>query len=416
MDVPRPGRKPRLWQRRPVWIALAAVLLTGIVVAGLRSNPGSLKVDKLGVSTGVVERGPLQVTVHGSGMLRASDVHLISAQSDARVERVAVQAGAQVQAGDLLVQLVNPALNQLAEETRWSLQEADAELNALRTQLDSEQLNQQATIAKAQYAAESARLQLTAEASLVKEGIVSRLSFQRSELNLKQLNETLTLERDRLQKGRANLRAQLAAREAVVSRLRKTLQRAEDQVAALSVRAPMAGTVQALELQPGQAVAVGAALAKLAKAGDLYAELQVQESQARDLAPGQAAKIDIRNALIPAEVLRVAPSVSNGTVRVDVKLRGELPKGTRPDLSVDGSIEVARIDNVLQVARPVFSQPDSPASVYRLGADGVAERLDVQFGTAAINRIVVKAGLVAGDRIVVSDTSSWRTHQRVSLR
>ncbi|GAB3253403.1 efflux RND transporter periplasmic adaptor subunit [Chitinimonas naiadis] len=416
MDIQRALTPPAFWRRRPVWIGLAALLATGVVLAAWQSKPAGMKVEAMGVSTGVVQRGPLLVTVQGSGVLRALDIRLIAAQSDARVERVLVQPGTQVQAGAVLVQLINPALNQLAEETRWSLEQAEAEMNALRTQLDSEQLNQHATVAKAEFAAESARLQLAAETGLVKEGIVSKLTYQRSELNLKQLNETLTLERERLKKGQSNIRAQLAAKEAIVARLRKTLQRAQDQVAALSVRAPMDGTVQELTLQPGQAVAMGASLAKLARPGELYAELQIQESQARDLAIGQPGQIDARTAVIPAEVMRVAPNVSNGTVKVDLRLKGALPRGARPDLSVDGTVEVARLADALQVTRPVFSQPDSPANVYRVDSDGVAQRLSVEFGTASVNRIVIRKGLAAGDTIVVSDTTSWRTHDRVKIK
>lgn len=415
MDIPRPKAPQPFWRRRPVWIALAAVPLAGIVLAGWHADPASYKVEAQSVSTSLVERGPLLVTVQGSGVLKARDVRLIAAQSEARVERVVVQAGTPVEAGALLVQLINPALNQLAEETRWSLEQAEAERNALRTQLDSEQLNQHAVVAKAEFAAESARLQVAAEAGLAKEGIVSKLTYQRSELNYKQLNETLTLERERLRKGQANIAAQLAAREAIVARLRKTLQRAQDQVAALSVRAPMDGVVQELNLQPGQAVATGASLAKLARPGELYAELLIQEAQARDLAPGQQAQVDARTATLPAEVLRVAPNVSNGTVKVELRLNGALPRGARPDLSVDGTIEVARLADALQVGRPVFSQPDSPASVYRVGKNGIAQRVDVRFGTAAVNRIVVREGLQPGDRIVVSDTTSWRSHDRVKV-
>jgi HlyD family secretion protein len=389
--------------------------LGGIVFAGLNARPASMRVDQAGVVTSLVEQGPLVVNVQGNGVLRTRDIRLITAQSEARVEKLLVQPGTHVEAGALLVQLVNPALNQLAEETGWSLEQAQAELNALRTQLDSEQLNQRSTIAKAEYAAESARLQVEAESALLKQGIVSKLTFQRSQLTLKQLDETLSLERERLVKGQSNIRAQLAAREAIVARLHKTQQRAQDQVNALSVRAPIDGTVQELALQPGQAVMLGASLIKLARPDDLYAELQVQEAMARDLAPGQHAQINIRTDTIPAEVIRVAPSVTNGTVRVEIRLIGALPRGARPDLTIDGTIETAHLDNVVQVGRPVFSQADSPANVYKVGPDGVGERIAVEFGTAAVSRIAVKRGLVPGDRIVVSDTSTWRDHDRVKI-
>ena len=356
------------------------------------------------------------VTVQGSGVLRAQDVRLISAQTEARVERVLAYSGTEVKAGALLVQLTNPALNRMAEESRWSLQQAEAELNALRTQLDIEQLNQNASIAKAVYAHESMRLQVEAEAGLYESHIVSRLAFERSKLHLKQLDETLKLERVRIVKGHANIRSQLAARQAGVARQKAVLQRAEDQVAALSVVAPIDATVEEFNLKPGQAVLPGTSLIKLANPQNLYAELQIPESQGRDLAIGQKAQLNFRSTTIEAQVMRVAPTVSNGTVRVELRLVGTLPRGLRPDLSIDGTIEVAHIDNALVVGRPVFSQADSPASVYLVDKNNVAQRVNVEFGTAAVSSIVVKKGLQLGDRIVVSDTTSWRAHDRVKIR
>ena len=416
MDIPRAPAKRPIWKRRKVMIVTASLLLTGIVIAGFNVNPAGMQVDASGVSTSVVQRAPLIVTVQGSGVLRAQDVRLIAAQTEARVERVLVQPGTPVKTGTLLVQLTNPTLNRIADESRWGVEQAQAELNALRTQLDSEQLNQHANVARAEYAAESARLQVEAEADLFKSHIVSKLTYERSQLNLKQLDETLNLERERLTKGQANIRAQIAAREAVVARQRAILQRAQDQVAALSVTAPIDAMVEELNLQPGQAVLPGASLVKIANPKELYAEIQIPEAQGKDLAAGQAAQVDIRTAMVQAQVMRVAPTVSNGTVRVDLRLLGGLPQGARPDLSVDGTIEVAHIDNALQVGRPVFSQPDSQANVYRIGRGNVAERVNVEFGTAAVSRIVIKKGLEPGDRIVVSDTTNWRTHDRVKIR
>lgn len=416
MDIPRANVRHPLWKHRKILIGAVALLLLGIVVASLTANPSGMRVEAASVSISTVQRGPLIVTVQGSGVLRAQDVQLISAQTEARVERVLAHSGTEVKAGALLVQLTNPALNRAADESRWGLQQAEAELNALRTQLDIEQLNQNASIAKAVYADESARLQVEAEAGLYESHIVSRLAFERSKLHLKELDETLKLERVRLVKGHANIQSQLAARQAAVSRQKAVLQRAEDQVAALSVRAPIDATVEEFNLQPGQAVLPGTSLIKLANPQNLYAELQIPESQGRDLAIGQKAQVNFRSTTIEAQVMRVAPTVSNGTVRVELRLVGTLPRGLRPDLSIDGTIEVAHIDDALMVGRPVFSQPDSPASVYRVDKNNVAQRVNVEFGTAAVSSIVIKNGLQLGDRIVVSDTTSWRAHDRVKIR
>lgn len=420
MDIQRNSSDIPWWHRRQPRLALAGLVLLALLVAGLRTRPAELSVRAGSVTVATVERGPLTLNLRGSGVLLPSDVRWIAAQAEGRVDRIEAQAGSRVKAGDLLLRLVNPQLLQRVEESRWSLQQAEAELRALQSTLDSGLLNQRAALQRAELALRSADLQWAADQELLKDGMVSMLAYQRSQFNVEQAKQNLTLERQLLERSSANGQAQLAAKQAAVARFAKALQRDQELAAALELRAPMDGIVQELALQPGQSVLPGAALAKVARADALYAEIQVQEAQARDLAPGLAASVDLRSGtpdgVIAGVVSRVAPKVSNGVVRVDIRLEGALPRGARPDLSVDGTIELTRLADTLQVQRPVFSQGETAASVYRVGVDGVAERVDVRFGAAAVSRIAIKTGLKLGERIVVSDTSGWRQLQRVSIQ
>ena len=399
---------------------LALALLGTVLNLGLKARPSSLKVEAKTVSLATVERGELALDVRASGILLPTAIRWIAAASEGRVERIAVQAGAQLNEGQVLLVLSNPQLQQRAEESRWSLEQAQAEAHALQLSLESQQMSNEAAVQRAELALQSAQLQADADQELLKDGMVSKLAFQRSAFNLTQSQQGLRLERQLQQQSAANMAAQIRAKNAALAKLSKSLQRDLDQVAALTVRAPMSGILQELNLQTGQSVAAGTNLAKLARADALYAELQVQEAQARDIAPGQSVQVDLRtggkDGQVAGIVSRVAPKVSNGVVKVDIGLTGSLPRGARPDLSVDGTIAITRLADALQVQRPVFSQAQATATVFRVGADGVAERVAVQFGAASVGRIAVRSGLQLGDRIVVSDTSGWTQASRVSIR
>lgn len=420
MDIQRTSSDKPWWRRRQPRLALAGLALLALLVAGLRARPAELSVRSGTVTVATVERGPLTLNLRASGVLLPSDVRWVAAQAEGRVDRIEAQAGSRVRAGDVLLRLLNPQLLQRVEESRWSLQQAEAELRALQSTLDSSQLNQRAALQRAELALRSADLQWAADQELLKDGMVSKLAYQRSQFNVEQAKQNLALERQLLERSSANGQAQLAAKQAAVARFAKALQRDQELAAALELRAPIDGIVQELALQPGQSVLPGAALAKVARADALYAEIQVQEAQARDLAPGLSASVDLRSGtpdgVITGVVSRVAPKVSNGVVKVDIRLEGALPRGARPDLSVDGTIELVHLADTLQVQRPVFSQGETAASIYRIGPDGVAVPVQVQFGAAAVSRIAIKSGLKLGERIVVSDTSGWRQSQRVSIQ
>lgn len=423
MDIQRaltPLQRLRQKGRHLGLAALLLGLLAGLLALRLQAKPSEMSVSNQGVLLAKVERGPLQLDVRAAGVLLPSQQHWIAAQSEGRVERVEIQAGNSVRRGQVLLTLSNPQLQQRLLEVRGQLEQARAEMSATQLSLESQALNQRAAVQRAEFSLRSAELQWEADQELRKDGMVSKLAFERSRFALEQARQTLQLEREQLSQHRAAMQAQLDARRAALNRWQQSLQRELELKDALSIRAPEDGVVQELNLQPGQSVLAGANLAKLARADALYAQLQVQEAQARDITLGQNVQLDLRSGgndgQLNGQVSRIAAKVSNGVVLVDVVLSGPLPRGARSDLGVDGVITLSRIDNTLQLQRPLFSQAQSTGSLFRLGADGVLERVAVQFGPASVGRIAVASGLSLGDQVVVSDTSAWREAQRVRLR
>ena len=417
MDRPRTA-PARPWLRRyGLWLAAAALAATALAFTGTALKPAGYPVARASLAIGTVSAGAFDVRVHGNGVLLPVTVRWVAAQVEGRVEQVQARAGSAVKEGDVLVTLSNPALLQAQEEARWTLEAMLAEYSALKVALASEALNQQTTVVKTEFAYNSAKLQYEAEARLIAEKgqVIPELEHKRTALNVQQLQETLRIERDRLKHFDQNLRAQLNAKDAQVEKLRKQFLRAKEQVEALTVRAPMAGIVQALPLEPGQRVLVGGEIARVADPAALYAELKIPEQQARDLALNQAASIDTRNGIVAGTVTRIDPAVVAGMVKVDVQLTDALPKGARPDLSIDGSVQIAALANALYVPRPALSQSNQPMQVYRLADDASAERIAVEFGQASVNVIEIKTGLKAGDRIILNDTTLWGTPERVQM-
>ncbi|MDT8998961.1 HlyD family efflux transporter periplasmic adaptor subunit [Paucibacter sp. APW11] len=424
MDLQRTLSPWQRWRRHATRPALLLLLVLGTAGAGYalrqQADGAELTISARGISIATVERGPLALDVRGSGVLLPRDLRWIAAQSEARVERLVAQAGSRLKKGELLLVLSNPQLLQRAQESRWQLEQAQAELKALGLSLSSQAMNQRAAAQRAEFAARSAELQWQADQELLKDGMVSKLAFQRSRFSVEQSQQTLQLERELLLQHDSAMQAQLDAKRAAIARLHKAWERDLELVEALQVRAPEDGVLQELTLQPGQSVAAGSNLAKLSSGDALYAELQIQEAQARDIAIGQSVTLDLRtgdkDGVLSGTVSRVAPKLSNGLLKIDVSILGQLPRGARPDLNVDGVIALTRLADALQVQRPVFSQAMSRGHAYRLIGDDLAERISVQYGPASVGRIAIADGLKAGERIVVSDTSAWGQNQRVRLR
>jgi len=406
------------WLRRHApWLLLVLGAATALAFSNTALQPAGYPINRASVALGTVSEGALDVRIHGNGSLLPVTVRWVAAQVEGRVDRVLAKPGTAVTEGQVLVLLSNPALLQAQEEIRWSLQAMLAEFNALKVSLGSDHLNLQTAVVKAEFAYNSAKLQLDAEARLISEKgqVFSELEHKRTQLNVYQLQETLRIERDRFQQFPNNMRAQLSAKDAQVEKLRKQFSRCKEQVDALTVRAPMAGMVQALPLEAGQRLTVGANIAKIADPAALYAELKIPEQQARDLALQQTARIDTRNGLINGIVSRIDPAVIAGMVKVDITLTEAPPKGARPDLSVDGSIQIAALARTLYLPRPALSQSGQRSTVYRLTDNDHGERISVEFGQASVNVIAVKAGLQPGDRVVLNDTTLWGTPERIEL-
>lgn len=416
MDIHRPDLKQRSQRRRAIYLASAvmAVLLAGWAVASL--EPAAPDVARASLWLDTVKRGDMLREVRGPGTLVPREIRWIAAETNARVERIVVKPGASVQVDTVILELVNPELidQQLGAEA--TLKAAEADYQAHRMTLESQLLDQRVTLAGVISEHESARLQAEAERGLAESGIIPRIQSRRSELLTEQLKLRTGIERERIAKFEKTIAAQLAADRARLDQLRNVAELRRRQVEGLHLKAGIAGVLQQVPVQEGQQVVAGTNLARVAKPGDLMAELRIPETQVRDVALGQNVRVDTRNGIVAGQVIRIDPAVINGSVQVDVELVGELPAGARPDLSVDGTIEIERLTDVLYVGRPAYGQPESEVRLFRLEPDGGhARRVPVQLGRASVSQIEIGAGLNVGDQIILSDISQWDTYDRLTI-
>lgn len=395
----------------------ATLAVAGLAILFVPATRAGYKVAANSVSTGTVERGTLDIRVRGNGVLRPRVESTLAAQVEGRVEQVHQRAGANVAAGDPIVTLANPALLEAAEVQRWELQALTAEYRALERTLENSELDVKHSLLKAEGDHADANLRYERESRLIRDHgqLISEIEFKRTERSALQLQETLKFERQRLRSFRQRAAADLAAKRAQIAQAREQLTRVQQQVEALTVRAPIAGLVQDSPLTNGQQVTIGQRLAAVSDTGTLYAELKIPELQARELVAGQSAEIDTRNGIMQGRVTRVDPAVTNGVVKVDVELSGKRPAGLRPDLSIEGSISVGQLNSTLHVRRPTFSRPGQRTHVYRMVNSSTAERVLVEFGRSSATDIAVLNGLKPGDRIITSDTSAWGDPERVTL-
>ncbi len=396
------------------------VLIAGVTVGLSQLKPAAPTVEKSSIWMDTVKRGQMLRQVRGNGTLVPEQIQFVQADTDGRVERILVLPGAEVKPETILLELSNPELKQAAFDAEWELKGAEAQLTKLRVQLESERLTQKAATASLRSDYEQAKLEAEADNNLSKRGLVPILTARRTRARADDLGARLQIEEERLKISEESTEAQLAVQEAEVQKVRALLELKRKQVEALQVRAGIEGVLQqigdAVTLQVGQRVTPSATLAKIVQPAKLKAEIKISETQAKDVQIGQIAAIDTRNGVIPGRVVRVDPSVFNGTVTVDVKLEGPLPRGARPDLSVDGTIELERLDDVLYVGRPVQGQPESTISVFKVINGGKeAVRVAIKLGRSSVSTIEILEGLQTGDQIVLSDMSAWDNHERVKL-
>jgi len=416
MDIPRPSQaKAKLRKRILIGAAVAAVLVAVTVVLA-RLKPAVPNVDRSLVWVDTVKRGPMIRQVHGPGTLVPVDIRWIAARTQGRVERIVLLPGATVEADSVIMVLSNPDVTQAAVDTASQLKAGEAELSNLKVtvQRDVLQSESEAATAKAQY--EQARLQAEVDEQLFKDGLVAELELKKSQVTAEQADTLNSIAQKRFAFAKDSVVPQLAVKQAEVDRLRDQAKLKQAEADALSVRAGMRGILQVVPVEVGAQVQPGTNLCRVADPTRLKAEIQIAETQAKDVLIGQSAQIDTRNGIADGRVSRIAPSVQNGTVTVEVALPGELPKGARPDLSVDGVVELEHLDDVVYVGRPAFGQEHSTTGIFVLDSDGVyATRTQVQLGRSSVNTIEVVAGLQPGDRVILSDMSQWDSHDRVKL-
>lgn len=424
MDVARPDIARKKRRRRLVISCIALLVLTAVTIGLSRLEPAVPSVEKSSIWSDTVKRAttenPMLRQVRGNGTLVPEQIQFVQSETDGRVERILVQPGAQVTAETVLMELSNAELKQAAFDAEYQLKAGEAQLTKLKVQLESDRLTQKATVATLKYEAEQAGFIAEADDTLAKDGLVPNLTARQSRAKATDLSGRVAIEEERLLITGESAKAQIAAAQAELEKTRALLALKQRQLAALQVRAGIEGVLQQIgdlqTLQVGQRISPSATLAKIVQPTKLKAEIKIAETQARDVLIGQPAAIDTRNGIIPGRVVRVDPSVVNGTVTVDVKLDGELPRGARPDLSVDGTIELERLDDAIYVGRPVQGQPDSTVGLFKLvdGGRG-AVRVQVKLGRTSVSTVEVVQGLEVGDQVILSDMSAWDGHDRVKL-
>lgn len=403
--------------RRIALGALGAVAILAISVAIYSLEPAAYPVKKEAIWTGVVERGEMVRRVRGPGTLVPEDVRWIPARTNGRVEAILTKPGVEVTPDTVIVELVNPELEQELEDAQLSLSSARAEYENLRAQLDSTLLEREARLIQVKADMESSRLQADADAELAAEGLIPDINQKRSKLQADQLDEQVAIETQRYEKARTSIAAQLTARRAQVQQQEAFYQLRRSQLDSLKVRAGITGVLQEVPVEVGQQLTPGEPLARVARPDTLMAELQIPETQAKDVTVGQTASIDTRNGIVEGRVMRVDPAVQNGYVQVDVDLIGDLPRGARPDLSVDGTIQIERLENVLYVDRPAYGETGSTVQLFKIVGDGdEAVRVDVGLGRSSVNTIEIVSGLEEGDEVILSDPSGWDGHDRLKLK
>lgn len=416
MDVERTDIKARKQRRKVVLSVLGVILLIGVTAVLATLEPAAPTVERDTVWFSTVERGELIRQVRGPGTLVPKDERWIAASTDALVERQIIKPGAAVQPDTIILEMSNPELLQTKEEADLELQAAEADHLALRVSLTNRRFDGEARLAEIRAEYLGAKLQVEAEADLFKENIISKLDYERSKLAEEQLGTRFDIEQRRVAQAEESVRAELAASEARLERLRNILALRQSQADALTVRAGIEGVLQEVLPEPGQRVSTGATLARVARTDSLLAELRIPEVQAKDLLLGQVAEIDTRNGKAKGTVVRIDPSVVNGAVTVDVDFVDALPNGARPDLSVSGTIEIDRLDDVVYMGRPVFGQADSYTSIFRVAPDGAtASRVQVKLGRGSVNTIEVLEGLNPGEEVILSDMSQWDNSDRIKL-
>lgn len=418
MDIARPEFKKQKRRRQIIWSAIGVVLLGAVTIGVSRLKPAAPEVERSTVWTDTVKRGQMIRQVRGLGSLIPSQefTRQIPAETEATVVRIRMLPGSQVKADTILVEMSNPQVEQAAVDAKLQLKAAEAEYQSLKVTLESNLMNQKAGAATVNADYTQAKLQSDTDKALYDLGVISGLAYKNSKSKSDELTTRNNIETERLDINHKAIESQLAQQQAKVDQMRVLAELKQKQLDALRVRAGIEGVLVDLPLQVGQHLMPGMMVAKVVQPNHLIAELKVAETQARDVQIGQPAVVDTHNGTASGTVMRVDPAVQNGTVTVDVRLTDELPKGARPDLSVDGTIDLERLDDVLYVGRPAFGQENSTISLFKLDPDQKgAVRIPLKVGRASVNSIQVIEGLHEGDTVILSDMSRYDNTDRIRL-
>ena len=417
MDIQRPSNARAKKIKRIVYGTVALVLVGGVTYGLSKLRPAAPSVDRATIWPDEVKRGPMVREVRGLGTLVPEDIRWIPAQTDSRVERWVLRPGAIVKPDSIIMELSDPTLQREALDAEFQLKGAEAEYANLKVQVDSDLMNQKANEAAVRSDFEQAHLQHEVDEKLFKEGIGSDHVRNLSRVKEEQLAIRLKLETERTAVAADSAKARLAAQQAKIDEQKALYQLKRSQVDALHVRAGIHGVLQLVPVDVGQHVTPGTNLARVADPKKLKAEIKIAETQAKDVLQGQIASIDTRNGVVNGHVSRIDPSVVNGTVTVDVTIDDPLPLGARPDLSVDGTVTLENLKDVLFVGRPVHGQPDSTIGIFKIIDDGSeAVRVNVKLGRSSVNTIEIVQGLKVGDKVILSDMSAWDNFDRIRLK
>lgn len=413
MDIVR--ERPKRTRRYIIGgLGLVGLVFVTIAVSRLEARPPSVEAGTLMVDT--VRRGTMLRQVRAPGTLEPEQVRFISALTAGRIEQLPIRPGARVIPSTEVLELSNPDVQLEALTAQQQLAAAESQLITSQTQMSNEQLTAKASLATALRDSAGAARQAQALQELDSKGFAARMEVDSAQDRIREANSRVVAARDQVQMLTTGINDQVSVQRQEIDRLKAIVQFQNERVASMHVVAGDSGVLQELPWELGQWVTPGQVLAKVARPGRLKAVLKVPETQAKDVALGQSVDVDTRNGIVKGTVSRIDPAVENGTVNVEVHLGGTLPDGARPDLSVDGTIQIERLDDVLYVGRPAFAQTDATVGLFKIQADGhTAVREPVSFGRASVTTIEVRSGLRVGDKVIISDMSAWDNVNKVRI-
>ena len=418
MDIKRPPKsKIKKKIRTAVMIVVGVAAIGGITYGLTKLKPAAPTLDRSTAVIETVKRGEMVRDVRGNGTLVPQETRWVPAPADGRVETIPVQAGVTVDASTVIVELSNPQMEQQATDAEFQVKAAEADEENLKVKLESDAMTQKAAIATINSQYSQAKIQLDADESLAKQGLVADLVVRISRVAVQDLANRVKVEQERLAVNSKSTKAQLNAASSRLAQLRVLAKLKRDQVDALKVRAGTAGVLQQVSVQVGQQVTPGFNIARVADPNSLKAVLRIAETQIKDVRIGQPVLVDTRNGIIQGTVSRIDPAAREGTFEIDAQLQGPLPPSARPDLSVDGTVELERLKDVLKVGRPAFGQAQQTIGMFVLTPDGSeAERRTVRLGRNSVSTVEILDGLREGEQVIISDTSALDSYNRIRIR